>query len=70
MWTCSNVKPLENKCTLFECQSIKHESTNWDTNLRSRRDRHFTWSSEPREGLAAYSAKGVPPFSDTCILRP
>ena len=28
MWTCSNVKPLENKCTLFECQSIKHESTN------------------------------------------
>ena len=70
MWTCSNVKPLENKWTLFECQSIKHESTNWDTNLRSRQDRHFTWSSEPREGLAAYSAKGVPPFSDTCILRP
>ena len=44
---------------------IKHESTNrghyfyisyW------RRDRHFTWSSEPREGLAACSAKGVPSF--------
>ena len=24
-----------------------------------RRDRHFTWSSEPREGLACCSAKGV-----------
>ena len=27
-----------------------------------RRDRHFTWSSEPREGLAACSAKGVLSF--------
>ena len=27
-----------------------------------RRDHHFTWSSEPREGLAACSAKGVPSF--------
>ena len=27
-----------------------------------RRDRHFTWSSEPHEGLACYSAKGVPSF--------
>ena len=27
-----------------------------------RGDRHFTWSSEPREGLAACSAKGVPSF--------
>ena len=27
-----------------------------------RRDRHFTWSSEPREGLAACTAKGVPSF--------
>ena len=27
-----------------------------------RRDRHFTWSSEPREGLAACSAKEVPSF--------
>ena len=26
------------------------------------RDRHFTWSSEPREGLACCSAKGVPSF--------
>ena len=26
------------------------------------RDRHFTWSSEPREGLAACSAKEVPSF--------
>ena len=27
-----------------------------------RRDRHFTWSSEPHEGLAAWSAEGVPSF--------
>ena len=27
-----------------------------------RRDRHFTWSSQPREGLACCSAKGVPSF--------
>ena len=27
-----------------------------------RRDSHFTWSSEPREGLAACSANGVPSF--------
>ena len=26
------------------------------------RDRHFTWSYEPREGLACCSAKGVPSF--------
>ena len=28
----------------------------------SRRDRHFTWSSEPREGLAICRAKVVPSF--------
>ena len=27
-----------------------------------RRDRHFTWSSEPPNGLAAHTAKGVPSF--------
>ena len=27
-----------------------------------RRDHHFTWSSEPREGLAACSTKVVPSF--------
>ena len=27
-----------------------------------RRDHHFTWSSEPCEGLACCSAKGVPSF--------
>ena len=37
----------------------------WDTIFyvsNWRRDRHFTWSSEPREGLACCSAKGVPSF--------
>ena len=33
-----------------------------------RRDRHFTWSSEPREGSAACSTKRLPSFS--VILRP
>ena len=33
-----------------------------DTIFLWRRDRHFTWSSEPREGLAACSAKEVPSF--------
>ena len=39
---------------------IQHESTNWGHNLNVsywRRNRHFTWSSEPREGLAVYRAK-------------
>ena len=27
-----------------------------------RMNRHFTWSSESREGLAACGAKGVPTF--------
>ena len=50
-------------CTLFECQGILHESTNWGYYFyisKWRRARHFTWSSKPREGLAACSAKGVP----------
>ena len=34
-----------------------------------RRDRHFTWSSEPREGLTACSTKEVP-SQFTVILRP
>ena len=38
---------------------------NWDTIFyvsNRRRDNHFTWSSEPREGLACCSAKGVTSF--------
>ena len=38
-----------------------------DTSFTSPTDRHFAWSSEPREGLATCSAKGVPYFS--VILR-
>ena len=43
----------------------KHESANWGHYFYVsywRRDRHFTWSSQPREGLAACSAKEVPSF--------
>ena len=31
-----------------------------------RRDRHFTWSSDPREGLACCSAKEIPSFLSYC----
>ena len=44
---------------------IKHESTNLGHYFyvsNWKRDRHFTWSSEPREGLAACTAKVVPLF--------
>ena len=34
------------------------------------RDRHFTWSSEPREGLACCSAKGVPSFIGYLSIGP
>ena len=50
---------------LIERQSIRHESTNWGHYFyvsNWTRDRHFKSSSEPREGLTAYSAKGVPSF--------
>ena len=48
------------ECTLFECRYIYHESTKrghyfyvsyWRRDLR-----HFTWSSEPVEGLVPVSA--------------
>ena len=53
------------KCTLFECQCIQYENNDWGLYFyvsRWRRDRHLTWSSEPRESLSACSAKGVPSF--------
>ena len=46
-------------------QGILHESTNLGHYFyvsNWKRDRHFTWSSEPREGLGACTAKGVPSF--------
>ena len=56
-------KNNNNKCTLLECQYTKQESANWGHFFYVsfwRRDRHFTWSSEPREGVAACCAKEVP----------
>ena len=50
---------------LIERQSIRHESTNWGHYFyvsNWTRDRQFKSSSEPREGLTAGSAKGVPLF--------
>ena len=49
----------------------KCESANWGHYINVsywRRDRHFTWSSEKREGLATCSAKGVRSFLS--YLRP
>ena len=46
----------------MECQYIKQESANWGHFFYVsfwRRDRHCTWSSQPREGLAACCAKEV-----------
>ena len=44
---------------------IEHDSTIWGHHFYIsswRRDRHFTWSSEPRQGLAACRTKTVPSF--------
>ena len=44
---------------------LQHESANWGHYINVsywRPDRHFTWSSEPREGPAACRAKEVPSF--------
>ena len=58
---------VKEKCSLFECQSIKHKVTNWGhcfyiSNWRWEWDHYFTWSSEPPKGPASCSAKGVPSF--------
>ena len=62
----------KNKSTLFECQCIEHESINWGYYFfvfKQKLDRHFTWSSESRESLAACSAKGVSSFLSYLSLR-
>ena len=44
---------------------LEYERINWGDYFfvfKERLNSHFTWSSEPREGLAACSAKGVPSF--------
>ena len=60
-----NQMAKKTKSTLFQCQWIQHESTNWGHYFSLsnwRRDSQFMWSSEPHEGLVACSAKGVPSF--------
>ena len=59
------VNKAKKKCILFERQCIDHRSTNWGHCFHAdnlRWDHHLTWSSEPHEGQAACSAKGVPSF--------
>ena len=59
------VSNITTKSTLFECQGVKHESTNWRHYFHIsnwRQDHHFMWSSEPRKGLACCSATGVTSF--------
>ena len=65
MWP-KNIKKNKNKNALYLSVNVFSTKvlfgdtifyvSNW------RRDRHFTWSSEPREGLACCSEKGVPSF--------
>ena len=53
------------KCTLFECQCNQHKSSEQGHHFYVsywRRHCHYTWSSEPREGLAICRAKAVPSF--------
>ena len=53
------------KSSLFEFECILYESTNWGYYFyvsHRRLDRHFTCSSESREGLAICQAKAVPSF--------
>ena len=52
-WARTEANSPFKKCTLFECQGIYHESANRGYYFQVpnwKRDRHFTWSSEPREG--------------------
>ena len=56
---------LKKALYLFECQVFSTKVLIGDTIFyvfQWRRDRHFTWSSEPREGPAACRAKEVPSF--------
>ena len=56
---------LKKKALYLSVKCIKHESANWGHYIYVsywRRDRHFTWSSEPWEGPAACRAKAVPSF--------
>ena len=58
---------IKKKRTLFEGQNnvFSMKVLIWDTIFyvsNWRRDHHFTWSSEPHEGLACCSAKAVPSF--------
>ena len=58
----------------FRCQCIRHESINWVHYFYVsywRRDRHFTLSSEPREGLTACSTNWQREYLHfSVILRP
>ena len=55
---------MKKKCTLsvnvFSTKVLIGDTIFYVSNWR--RDRHFTWSSEPREGPAAYRAKELPSF--------
>ena len=57
-WTRRRTTPLECKCIYDESTNCGHYFyvSYW------RRDRYVTWSSGPREGSAAWSAKRLPSF--------
>ena len=47
---------------MYLASKVLIEDTIFTSPTGDGRDRHFTWSSEPREGLAVCRAKEVPSF--------
>ena len=65
-WLQKKKKNCSSSVNVFSAKVLIGDTIFYVSNWR--RDRHFTWSSEPREGLACCSAKGVPSFLG--YLRP
>lgn len=64
-WYCTKERYWWQKCTLFECYCILHESTTIEENIFisfSDGTGFFLCSSRPHEGLAICKAKTVPSF--------
>ena len=55
-------RQVKQKRTLFIVNVLCAKVENYRYLPYQRRGRHFTWSSEPREGLAICTAKALPLF--------
>ena len=56
----NNINALYLSVNVFSTKALIGDTIFYVSNWRP--DHHFTWSSEPHEGLACCSAKGVPSF--------